>query len=100
MTGLQPISDLFGNERYMKAKDGKQVRFLDERSGLVKYFHDRAEDRHGARFNIAYIGMQLAHLKLPDLYYLKSVCEQETRRGVKWNKVFWGSLSLKRNKPI
>lgn len=86
--GLTPISDLFSITRYLKPS-GK---VLNERAGLIKYFHEHARNKLDDKFDVSYIGMILAHLKLQDLYYLKSLLESETKRGGNWNKIFFGSL--------
>lgn len=86
---MESITDLFGKYRLMKP-GGKT---LDERATLIKYFHERARDKEGQLFEVSYIGMRLSHLKVNDLYYLKSICESESKRGSIWNKVFFGSIS-------
>lgn len=91
------LTDLFGTERIMKpSKNGKDARILDERASLLSYFHSRARDRQDKEYPIAYIGMRLSHLKLEDLYFLKSTCAQEIARGVPFGKVFWGSIRVKK----
>lgn len=92
----QYCTDLFGRTRLVNNKG----RALDERATLVQYFHERARDKKGEPFEVSYIGYRLSHLKdLKDLYYLKSLCEQETKRGANWNKVFFGSLKVSTEKP-
>ena len=81
------IKDLFGRTRLLK-----NDKPLSERATLIQYFHERARDRKGKPFEVSFIGYTLSHLKLEDLYFLKSVCESETKRGSSWNKIFFGSL--------
>lgn len=88
--GYQTAQDLFGRVRIFK-----EAKPLDERATLVHYFHSNAYDKEGKRFDVSYIGYRLAHLKLNDLYYLKSVCEDSARRGFNWNKTFFGSLKVR-----
>lgn len=65
-----PISDLFGNDRLMKAK-GKA---LDERATLIEYFC------RGVAHSPARIGIRVSHYNLSDLYALKSSFEDRLRR--------------------
>lgn len=88
---LVSCSDLFGRYRLIK----KEGRVMDERATLLKYFHEHARDKLGDPFAISYIGLILSHLKIQDLYYLKSVLESETKRGGIWNKIFFGSIKAK-----
>lgn len=84
---MESISDIFGNSRFLTRKGTPQ----SERSSFLTYFLEHARDRKG-KLTPARMGMILSHLRLPDLYYMKSVLESETRRGANWNKVFWGML--------
>lgn len=43
----------------------------------------------------ATVGVELSHLKLPDLYYLKSTCEDAERRGKPFSVIFWWSIKPK-----
>lgn len=82
--------DIFNRERTI----GKKGTPMNERADLIKYFHDRARNREGKQYPVAFIGMKLAHLDLNALYYMKSVLESETKRGATWGKVFWGMLKV------
>lgn len=98
---MKPISsliDLFGNRRTITKKGMPR----SERAELLGYFLEHATDRKGP-LKPARMGMLLSHLKLPDLYYMKSTLEQECSRpdgpdfpkrtyAVKWNQIFWGML--------
>jgi hypothetical protein len=87
------IKDLFGNDRFLK--DGKVV---NERAGLIGHFQRRARDKRGNRFHPAYIGLILAHLKIEDLYYLKSVLadRERTLPNFNWNKTFFGMIKTEK----
>lgn len=47
------------------------------------------------KLNSRFVGMRLNHLKLPDLYFLKSLCEDIERRGGSYSACFWGSIKPK-----
>jgi hypothetical protein len=70
-----------------------------ERAELVQFFTDKINaDRRGTKYKplpVAAIAVKLAHLKLPDLYYLKSVCEDAERRGKPFAAIFWYELKAK-----
>jgi hypothetical protein len=91
---LTPIKDLFGTTRYFRP-DPVASKPISERAVLINYFHQHALDKNNKPFPVAYIGMKLSHLELRDLYFLKSTCESESRRGTEWGKVFWGSIKAK-----
>lgn len=57
-----------------------------ERGELLKYFAGKLH------LTIPRVAFHLTGFKLPDLYYMKSVCDDEERRGNIWAKVFWGSI--------
>lgn len=100
-TRMKPMSEmmnLFGTS----VPISKTGRPLSERQTLTKYFVDRAHDLKGP-VAPGRMGFMLSHLKTPDLYYMKSVLESETRRpdnpdlprrtaDTKWNQIFWGML--------
>ena len=91
-----PIKDLFGNERFLK-----KGKILNERAGLIKYFHERARNKLDEQFDVSYIGMILAHLTLQDLYSFKSMLEDRarTKRNFNWNKDFFWELDFRENTP-
>lgn len=60
-----------------------------ERGELLKYFGQKTGKP------IGYVAMRLTGFKLQDLYYLKSNCDAEEKRGTPWGKVFWGSIKPK-----
>jgi hypothetical protein len=88
---MEKISNLFGERKSLPKKKRRS-----ERSDLIEYFYLNANaDRDGKKYKklpVTYYAWKLSHLKVPDLDYLKSVCEDAERRGGSWSKVFWGSL--------
>ena len=73
-------------DRYTKPAKAK-----DERSELIGFFTDKVnETRTGKYKPLSYraIAVKLGHLKLPDLYYLKSTCEKAQH----FAKTFWWSI--------
>lgn len=79
---MQEISKLIKIPEIMGKKK------TSERSELVGYFHERLTNKKGQKFRVQFIAMKLAHLKVPDLYYLQSICKQAKNFG----SCFWGSL--------
>jgi len=71
MTEYSTMQDLLGNTRYLSPKKG---RALDERAGLVKYFADLFQKDGKV------LALRLAHLKLPDLYYIQSEVKDRLNR--------------------
>ncbi len=88
---MEPIKDLFGN-----FKQPPQKMRRTERGDLLEYFHYHVNlERDGKKYRKLPIGAmawKLEGLNIKDLYYLKSLCESERRRGNSWGKTFWGSL--------
>jgi hypothetical protein len=77
-----PISQLF--KGYEALKPSKRV---TERGELLK------ELATGVGVSIPRVAFAVSHLKeIKDLYFLTSLCRQESKRGVPYGKVFWGSL--------
>lgn len=87
---LRPIASLFAGYELPVAPKKR----TSERSELVRYFFEHAKtDWGGSRpLEVRYVGFKLAHLKVRDLYALKSMCEDRATRGYPWAKFFWGSL--------
>lgn len=73
----------------------KTEKIPSERGELLKFFRDRLRDKKGKQYSYSYLGMKTAHLEIPDLYYLRSICIDSENRGVPFGKVFWGSLKPK-----
>lgn len=63
-----------------------------ERGELLKYFSQKIGKP------IGFVAMKLTGFKLPDLYYLKSTCDDAERRGTPWGKVFYGSIKIQNDK--
>jgi hypothetical protein len=86
---MERISNLF-HQRATKPKRQSQ------RGELLEYFHLNVNaERDGKKFKklpIGAVAWKLQGLSVHDLYYLKSICEDERRRGGSWGKVFWGSI--------
>lgn len=76
-------------------KIGKFIKPLEpkkretERGELLKYFAGKIKKP------IGFVAMKLTGFKLPDLYYLKSICDDGERRGTPWAKIFYGSIKQK-----
>lgn len=85
------IADILAQHAPKEPKATKRT----ERGDLITYFHQRLTDKKGKRFNIGFIATKLAHLKLHDLYYLKSTCEDAERRGKPFGAIFWWSIKPK-----
>lgn len=88
---MKQIASLFAHPKY-KAPQKR----TSERGDLLEYFTSNVNTaRIGTKFKklpISAVAVRLQGLKLADLYYLKSVCEDARRRGQSWSKTFWGSL--------
>ena len=92
---MKPIGEIITPEPEKpapKKKGGPRC----ERDELFDYFYMRLAgpwERHtGKPLRKSYFGMRIAHLKLHDLHYLKSICKEAQRDGIPPSKVFWGSL--------
>jgi hypothetical protein len=86
---LTHISDLFGGIRVPQKKGRRS-----ERGDLIDYFLEKLSPGwHGARkLTFGYLAFRLTGFNREDLYFLKSNCDQEERRGQPWGKIFWGSI--------
>jgi hypothetical protein len=67
-----------------------------ERGELLIYFRDGVNaEQDGNKYRkvgIGYIAKKLEKLELNDLYYMRSVLEDERRRGRSFGKAFFGML--------
>ncbi len=65
-----------------------------ERGELIQFFVDNIVDKKGKKYRIAFIGMKLSHLQLPDLYFMKSCfVDIERRSGIESaRKNWWWSI--------
>jgi hypothetical protein len=93
---MEKIATLFG-----EIKRPQKKRQTSERGELLEYFHREAnlewDSKKYGQLTIKRIAVKLAHLKVNDLYYLKSTCEDARRRRGEWAKYFWGSLKVNLN---
>ena len=86
---MKEIKDLFGERRLMK-------RHRSQRDEFVDFFFHKLENGHkGKKLSPSWVAIKLSHLKIPDLFYLKSICLDAENRGYPFGKVFWGSLKAK-----
>lgn len=81
---MQRLSSFFQEQ---KTKAPKRQ---SERGSLLEYFSEKINKP------IGFVAFKLTGFKLPDLYYLKSVCDSEEKRGTPWSKVFYGSIKPKK----
>ena len=88
---------------FLQNKETK-LKSRNEREELIEYFFQNLKKSWGEGQNIKktnnkinprFINYKTAHLKLPDLHFLKATCDQEAARGKEWAKVFWGSLKIR-----
>jgi hypothetical protein len=75
-----------------------------ERGDLNDYFflelrREWDEKKYG-KLRPSYIRFKLSHLKVPDLYYLKSVCEDTKRRGNSFAKCFFYQIRPEERKVV
>lgn len=89
---MEAIKNLFGDYKIPLVRIRKS-----ERGDLLDYFVEKINnDRKGTKYKpvkISYVAFRVGHLKkLQDLYYLKSLCDGEERRGEVWSKIFFGSI--------
>ena len=68
-----------------------EVKRTSERAELIKVFVENLRDKQGKPYKPSFIGMKLAHVSVPDLYYLVKQCEQANNFGA----MFWYSLKVK-----
>ena len=68
-----------------------------ERQEVLSFFYEKLlpEWKSKNRLTPCWLAMNTSHLKLQDLYYLKSICLSEEKRGQVFSKIFWGSLKSK-----
>jgi hypothetical protein len=69
---------------------------VTERGDLLQYFTDRLNETRGEgtsfkKLTIRLVAVKLAHLKVGDLYYLKSTCDNAKSFG----SCFWWSIKAK-----
>ena len=71
---LTSVGDLV--RKRMPEKKGRAT----ERGELLKYFDDNITNKAGKKYGIPFFGRKLQGIPTKDLYYLKSVCESESKR--------------------
>lgn len=98
--GPTSIGDLMAKR--LPQKKGRAT----ERGELLKYFNERITNKKGKRFGIPFIAMKCQGMSVQDLYHLKSVCDQESKRTftdektgkavqITFGMVFWQELRPK-----
>ena len=67
-----------------------------ERGEVVKFFFERIEPRWlgKKKLTFSFLAKKLSYLSLQDLYFLRSICVEEEKRGTPFYKTFWGSLRV------
>ena len=82
----------------------KKKQAPSERAELIGYITDtlNSERRGGKYPKLSYrrIGVKLAHLTVPDLYYIKSMFNDCQNRGYPCGKFFWGALKPKPEEDV
>lgn len=70
----------------------KKIR--SERAELVEFFIETLRNKDGNKFPVKTIIFKLSHIPTKDLYFVKSVFEDNLKRGglEKASKEFWWSL--------
>lgn len=70
----------------------KKKKRPSERGELLEYFTEKInEGRKGTEYKpltLRYIAVRVAHIKTPDLYHLKTICD----KGKSFSEVFFGSI--------
>lgn len=91
MNDIKQLKDLFGNTRFSTAKS--------ERGLLIEEFYNKlkGEWKGNSPLSYGYLCFRVSHLKVPDLYYLKSICFDYERRGGIFAKCFWGSIKANKS---
>lgn len=89
---MKPIASLLERKH-------PKLGYRTERGDLITYFLEKINAaRKGTKykpFTARAMAVKLSHLKLQDLYYLKSVCEDAERDGFGFSKKFWYELKPK-----
>ena len=67
-----------------------------ERAELIKFFIDNLRDKNDKQFSARMIAVKLSHIKTQDLYFVKSVFNDNLKRkGLDGaSKEFWWSLKV------
>ena len=93
---MEHISNLFG---------GTTVKYRSYREELIDYIYNKVKgewEKEGERrkkeglkskaLTHRYINFRLTNFTVKDILYIKSLCDQEEKRGYLWSKMFWGSI--------
>ena len=72
--GAKSIADL------MKKRLPEKKTRATERGELLKYFNQHVLNKKGKQYGMPFFGRKLQGIPTQDLYYLKSLCEQESKR--------------------
>lgn len=78
---IHTTATLFGSYTIPKKKKAT------ERGELLSYFSKKLGRP------IPYVAFKVTSLKMPDLYFIKSSCDQAEQRGIAWGAAFHTSLS-------
>lgn len=77
-------------------KGREQVKTLNERAEMIRYFQDKLRDKKGKPFTARFIAVKLGDIKdVRDLQFLKSKCLDAENRGYSFGKCFWWSIKAK-----
>lgn len=91
---MKKIADLFGNIR----KPPVKVR-RSERHDLIDFFLEKVNPpriRDGFKpYSAATLNYFLSHVRTPDLYALRSKCEDAVRSGFPFDAIFWKEIKEK-----
>lgn len=83
--------NLFG--KYQKAPTKTRN---NQRGDLILYFTERLNSGRRAdgykEVTTGYVAFKLTGIPVRDLHFLRSTCDQESKRGVPFGKVFWYSI--------
>ena len=81
---------------FQEGKNGAMDTARSERDEILNFFFARLEPFWTkGKLTKTYFGMKTSHLKLEDLYYMKSVCLDAERRKQDFVKTFWGMLRVR-----
>lgn len=74
-------------------------KWRSQRAELIGFFHEKLQKQYKyhtkKELKLSTLAFRLSHLKVVDLYYMKSACLDAERRGGSFSKCFWGSLKVK-----
>lgn len=99
-SGPKSMADIVA-ARMNKPKDRRT-----QKGEILKYFNEHITNKAGKRYGIPFFARKLQGMELEDLYFLKSVCEQESKRTyedkatgkivqITVGMVFWREIKVK-----